>query len=281
VTGAGGVIGRRLVARAVAEKRDVIAVDRAFPAGRPEGAHVIEAELGAEPIPTCDAVDAVVHLAAEMSNSTDVAADAERLVGANVGTLVAALRLAPGARRLVLASTMVVYGDPRTVPVDEDHPREPGNLYGAAKLAAEECARIWGAVEGRTSASLRIASVYGPDDPPGRAVPSFVAAVRDGRAPEIRGSARRDYVSVDDVVGALLAAVDSEAAGAFNVGTGVGTDTHELARAVIAAAGVSLEPNVVGDGRGSDFVLDPARAEREIGWRARIDLAEGLRRLFA
>ena len=281
VTGAGGVIGRRLVTRAVGEGRDVIALDRAFPAGRPAGARVLETELRPSIGPEQPDVAAIVHLAAEMSNSTDVAADSERLLAANLQSLLFTTALAPNARRLVLASTMVVYGPPRVLPVGEDHPLEPANLYGAAKKRAEQVAAWWGEAGDRSAASLRIASVYGPDDPPGRAIPSFVAAVRAGRAPEVRGRVVRDYVWVDDVVAALLAAVDSDASGAFNVGTGTGTDTVDLARAVTAAAGAALEPDLTGDARGTDVVLDCGRAARELGWRAEVDLAEGLRRLFA
>jgi UDP-glucose 4-epimerase len=215
-----------------------------------------------------------------MSNSRDVPGEGPDLIRGNLGTLLGALRLAPNARRLVLASSMVVYGPPRTVPVAEDHPRRPANLYAVGKVAAEECARIWGEEEGRAAAWLRIASVYGPDDPPGRAIPSFLAAVRAGEAPEVRGEAVRDYVHVDDVVEALVLALDSEAEGPFNVATGVGTGTLALARAAIEAAGLDLEPRVTGTGKGADFVLDVTRARELLGYEARVPLSEGLRSIL-
>jgi UDP-glucose 4-epimerase len=278
VTGAAGVIGRRLTRRLADEGRHVHATDLVAP-GPVAGVLCTEGDLTSPDLPALAEVGAIVHLAAVMSNSRDVPGEGEALIRGNLGTLLGALRLAPNARRLVLASTMVVYGRPVDLRVREDHRRRPTNLYGAAKVAAEECARVWGGGEGRSACWLRIASVYGPDDPPGRAIPNFVEAVRAGEAPKVGGEAVRDYVHVDDVVEALVLAIDGRAEGPFNVATGTGTGTLELARVAIEAAGLDIEPEVTGTGRGMNIVLCVARAREELGFSAAIPLREGLRAL--
>jgi UDP-glucose 4-epimerase len=275
VTGAAGVIGRRLTQRLAEEGRHVHATDLVSP--EPVlGVLCSEGDLTLPDLPALAEVGTVVHLAAIMSNSRDVPGEGAALVQGNLGTLLGALRLAPNARRLVLASTMIVYGPPDVLPVREDHPRRPGNLYGAAKVAAEECARIWGEGEGRSACWLRISSVYGPDDPPGRAIPSFARAVRSGVAPNVGGESVRDYIHVDDVVEAIVCGVDGEAPGPFNVATGEGTGTLDLARIAIEAASLDLEPNVTGTGRGMDIVLDVTRAREELGFSAEITMRDGM-----
>jgi len=279
VTGAAGVIGRGLLRRLAGDGRPVTGLDRvAFEA--PPGVPALLEDLTGPVAAVLPWVHTIVHLAAVMSNSRDVPREGPALVAANVAALLRVLRLAPGARRLVLASSMVVYGPPDTVPVREDHPTRPANLYAVGKVAAEQVAAIWARREGRSACSLRIGSVYGPDDPPGRAIPSFVAAVREGRAPVVRGEAVRDYIFVDDVVEACATAVDSTAGGACNTGTGRGTGTLALARLVLAAAGLALAPDVRGGPPGPAVVLCPERASRELGFVARVPLEEGLRRLL-
>jgi len=279
VTGAAGVIGRRVVRRLAEDGRPVHATDLVAPEPIP-GALASEGDLTAEGLPALEEIRVVVHLAAVMSNSRDVPGEGVDLIRANLGSLLGALRLAPNAQRLVLASSMVVYGPPDANPVTEDHLRRPANLYAVGKVAAEDCARIWGEEEGRSACWLRIGSVYGPDDPPGRAIPSFVRAVAAGEAPTVSGESKRDYVHVEDVVTAIVRAVDSDAAGPFNVATGQGTGTLELARLAIGAAGLDLEPNVTGDARGMDVILDPTRAREGLGFEAEISLRDGLASLL-
>src|SRR5262249_16676727 len=124
---------------------------------------------------------------------------------------------------------------------------------------------------------------YGPRQQPsleGGVVAIFLDRLRDGKATEIfgDGSQTRDFVYVGDVVAALLAAAASSSAGVYNVGSGVATSIGGLHRLCAETAGVEPEPRF-GAERPGDLrhsVIDPARAVRELGWRAETTLAAGL-----
>jgi UDP-glucose 4-epimerase len=91
---------------------------------------------------------------------------------------------------------------------------------------------------------LRYATVYGPGETVPRAIPNFIRAALDGQPPVIAGDGldEHDYIHVADVVDATMLALRRRASGVFNVGSGVGTSTLELARIVVRLAGADVEP---------------------------------------
>jgi UDP-glucose 4-epimerase len=133
--------------------------------------------------------------------------------------------------------------------------------------------------------ALRLGNVYGPrQDPLGEAgvIAIFCGKLRAGERPTVFGDGKqtRDYIYVGDVVSAALAAAESGATGPINVGTGVETDVLELARALGELGGAeSFEPELAPPRTGEvqRISIDPGRAERELGWRPAMTLAEGLR----
>ena len=250
VTGAGGLVGRHLVA-GLRERGDEV-VDPA-------------------------AADVVVHLAAQTIVS-EAYADPVATFEANVAL---AWRTAAAAPRCVFASTDQVYGPRPPVPVGEDAPLAPEGPYATSKAAADMLLRT---LPGCVVA--RLANVYGPGDRHAtRLVPGVVAAVREGRRPVVRGDggARRDLIHVDDVVDALLLLADrGEEGEAYNVGTGEPHSVLEVVERALRVAGSDLEPDVLGDappGEGGGRALDCAKL-RALGWRPRVGLEEGLRRVW-
>ena len=245
VTGAGGLVGRHLVAA-----------------------------LGDDHVPVEDA-EVVIHLAAQTIVS-EAYADPVATFEANVAL---AWRTAAAAPRCVFASTDQVYGPRPPVPVAEDAPLAPEGPYATSKAAADMLVRT---LPGGVVA--RLANVYGPGDRhDSRLVPGVIGAVRSGQPPVVRGdgSARRDLVYVDDVVSALLLLAErGEEGEAYNVGTGEPHSVLEVVDAVLRAAQSDLEPDVLGDappGEGGERALDSAKL-RALGWEPRFGLAEGLRR---
>ena len=243
----------------VADVRDLSAIRPAFEAARPE---------------------VVLHLAAQVdvrASIADPAFDAHVNVAGTVSVLEAAREV--GARRVVMASTAAVYGDPEAVPTSEDAPIAPLSPYGTSKAAAEWYLAQYSRLHSMSTVALRMANVYGPrQDPQGESgvVSIFSGNAASGARATIFGDGcqTRDYVFVDDVVDAWLAAAASDVTGALNISTGIETSVRELAEALDLA--YDFAPGRVGEIERS--CLDPSAAAAELGWRAAVPLANGLRR---
>ncbi|MEV2240368.1 NAD-dependent epimerase/dehydratase family protein [Micromonospora sp. NPDC049891] len=335
VTGGAGFIGTHVVAASHRAGHQVTVVD----AGHP-GAHraPLPDTVAGVPLRRVDlrerdavaaalaGVDVVVHQAAMVGLGVDLD-DLPEYVGCNdLGTAVLLAEMARvGVHRLVLASSMVVYGEgayrcarhgavrpaPRAVAdlaagrfeptcsgcgaalepglVDEDAPLDPRSVYAATKVAQEHLTAAWCRHTGGTVVSLRYHNVYGPgmprDTPYSGVAAIFRSALAAGRAPRVfeDGCQRRDFVHVDDVAAANLAAVTATGTRtgwrAYNIASGSPASIGEMAGELARAAG-GPAPVVTGEFRLGDVrhvVASPARAEAELGFRAAIRLADGVR----
>jgi UDP-glucose 4-epimerase len=300
VTGGAGFIGSNLVDALLARGDEVTVLDdlstgrrenlEAAGAGGAElleldvreGDRVRDAVAGARP-------DVVFHLAAQIDvrrSVADPAFDASINVGGTANVLEAA-RVA-GARRVVFTSTGgAIYGEGegQQLPLGEEAPIAPLSPYGQSKFAGEGYLALYERLHDLAGVSLRLANVYGPrQDPLGEAgvVAIFCGRLRGGERPTVFGDGRqtRDYIYVGDVVAAHLAAADSAAGGAFNVGTGVETDVLSLVKRLRGLSGAGgFEPEFAPprEGEVQRIAIDPARAARELGWRPKTGLEEGLR----
>jgi UDP-glucose 4-epimerase len=242
----------------VADVRDLAAVRRAVEAARPE---------------------VILHLAAQVDvrrSIEDPALDAQVNVAGTVSVLEAAREA--GAERVVLASTAAVYGDPEGLPTAEDAPIAPLSPYGTSKAAAEWYLGQYRRLHGLSTLALRMANVYGPrQDPHGEAgvVSIFCGLAAAGRRGTVFGDGlqTRDYVYIDDVVEAWIAAAESEVTGALNVATGTETTVVEVADAL----GLPCDAAPARPGEIARSCLDPTAASAALGWRAVVPLTEGLR----
>ena len=182
------------------------------------------------------------------------------------------------------------------MPTPEDRIPAPLSPYGASKWAAEAYVKTWSLSSGIPHAVCRLGNVYGPrQSPHGEAgvVAIFTHHLYTGRAPKLYGHGKptRDYVYVGDVVSALLAA--SGKSGTYNIATGVETDVQTVWRELQKAAEQSKAPGAAGNpqalepeladlrpGELQHSRLDIGLAERELGWRPEVPIAEGLRRTY-
>ncbi|MFH8250232.1 NAD-dependent epimerase/dehydratase family protein [Microbacterium sp. B2969] len=169
------------------------------------------------------------------------------------------------------------------------------NVYAASKMAQEQLARAWATATGGTAALLRYHNVYGPGMPqstPYAGVASlFRSALEAGRAPSVfeDGGQRRDFVHVDDVAAANLAAVEwthaaeSGTARPFNIASGEIHTIAEMAHALADAYGGPL-PVVTGQYRLGDvrhITASASRARAELGWAPVVSFADGMREFAA
>jgi UDP-glucose 4-epimerase len=285
VTGGAGFIGSHVVEALIARGDEVTVLDN-LSTGRREnvdaGATLIEGEITAAQEAFADARPEICfHLAAQ----ADVRVSVERPDFDAEINLLGTIHVLEAARghgtQVVLASTGgAIYGE-CDGPADEESPRRPLAPYGASKLSAEEYLATYNRLYETGHVALRYGNVYGPrQDPHGEAgvVAIFLGRLARGEPLRIFGDGRqtRDYVYVGDVVTATLAAQGH--AGVFNVGTGTETSVLDLAEACQSAAGVSVETEhaAARPGELQRSVLDPGRAEQELGVRPQTSLGDGL-----
>ena len=331
LTGAAGFIGSRVDAALRAAGHDVVGVDALLPAAHgpnavlPQGCRRVDVRDGDALDPLLDGVDLVCHQAAMVGAGVD-AADAAAYGSHNdfATTVLLARMFAAGVRRLVLASSMVVYGqghyscpehgliDPpprRRADLDaglfenrcpacgldvtwrlvnEDAPLRPRSLYAASKTAQEHYALAWSEATGGSVVALRYHNVYGPgmprDTPYSGVAAIFRSSLEKGEQPRVfeDGGQMRDFVHVDDVAAANVAAAQTDRSGftAVNVCSGRPISILQVATALCQARDGSLSPVVTGQYRSGDvrhIVADPARAAQVLGFRAAVDPREGLR----
>ncbi|WP_405554504.1 NAD-dependent epimerase/dehydratase family protein [Streptomyces canus] len=319
VTGSAGFIGSQIVEALVAHGHEPVLYDvRADPASDVRDPDAVRRAL--------TAVDAVCHQAAMVGLGVDFADAPEYVSHNDLGTAVLLAAMAgAGVRRLVLAGSMVVYGEgrytcarhgtvrpgPRAVAdldagrfeppcpvcgaalspglVGEDAPVDPRNVYATTKLTQEHLAASWARATGGSAVALRYHNVYGPGmprDTPYAGVASFFrSALARGEAPRVfeDGCQRRDFVHVRDVAAANVAALEASsrdgALTSYNTGSGEPHTVGEMARALAGAHG-GPEPVVTGEYRLGDvrhITADSARLRAELGWKAEVGFAEGMR----
>ena len=280
VTGGRGFIGRHLLARLVAQGAEVHATTRS--ATPPADPHVrwwrvdLADAVATEELVTRLRPDVVVHLAARADGTRRL----DAVVPILTDTLLSPVSVLAAAARLPECK-VVLAGSVE----DGGHQPDVHSPYAASKAAAATYATLFHGLWQLDVTVLRLAMVYGPDDPNAhRLIPSVVAAFADGRRPAVSSGTRRiDWVYVEDVVDAFLAAADGEP-GVFDIGSGTLVSIRATVRLVAAAMGTAIAPafGVVGDRPlERELRADPEPARASLGWRPTVGLAEGIARTVA
>ena len=199
--------------------------------------------------------------------------------------------VAKGVKRLVSSSSASVYGDAVREPMDEDHPYNNKNFYGATKIAGEAFLRSFHHRYGLDYVGLRYMNVYGPrQDYHGAyiaVIMKMLDAIDRGESPTIMGDGSEafDFVAVEDCGLANVCAMKSEATDEnYNVGTGIRTSLKELAEIIIEITGCDKPINYAPRSQATlvkNRVGDPVKASKEINFTAKIDLRDGLQRLIS
>lgn len=297
VTGAAGFIGSHLTERLLEQGVEVIAIDSftsAYPRwmkelnlgsslGHPRCSFIEGdlAELDVSPI--LQEVDWVFHQAAQAGVRTSWGPAFEGYIRNNVLATQRLLEAARGSsvRKLIYASSSSVYGDADTLPTPETALPRPLSPYGVTKLTGEHLCLLYRRQFQVPVVILRYFTAYGPRQRPDMAFRIFIESLLMGQTIDIYGDGEvsRDFTYVDDVIAAnLLAAERGRAGRVYNIGGGAEVTLTEVIRKLGTLMRqeirASYQRSTAGDARHT--AADIALARKELGYRPKVSLAEGL-----
>ena len=237
-------------------------------------------------------VDVIVNAAAESHVEKSIEHGASEFVTTNVeGTqiLLDAIRRTP-VERFVLVSSSEVYGTAESEPMDEDHALNPRSPYAATKAGADRLAYSYFVTYGLPIVIVRPFNNYGPRQHPEKVVPRFIIQALCDEPLTIHGDghASRDWLYVDDDAEAIRAVIEAPlediAGEVLNIATGIDISVSEVADLVLDALGkpsVQRVHVVERLGQVDRHIGSTEKAERLLGWRARISFEDGLERTVA
>ncbi len=305
VTGGAGYIGSHTVRALRTAGRSVVVLD-SLELGRSEAVFdtplvvgdIADADLVGE---TCReyGVGTIVHFAA-YKNVGESMQQPSKYFHNNVDATVTMLdaAVAAGVRQVVFSSSCSVYGTPSQVPVDESQPIHPESVYAETKAIAERVLHWYGEVHGVRSVALRYFNAAGASADAAigedwayalNLIPVAIRAVLRGGErlqvfgddyPTPDGTCVRDYIHVDDLAAAHIAAIDwldgGGATTAVNVGTGVGSSVTQVLDAIERVAGRPVPHDIVGRRIGDPVSTysDPTLSRSLLGWQPRHGLTE-------
>jgi len=294
VTGGSGFIGSHLVKLLVQKSHDISVIDNLY-RGKLENLKSVEKEIiffknditdYSEIQNILKNADGVFHQAA-LTSVPESYIKKEEYQEVNIHGTENIFKIAQEFDiKVVYASSASVYGNTITIPITEEHNRKPINPYGDTKLEAEYLADKY-SKSGTRIIGLRYFNVYGKGQNPDYAgvITKFQENIMIEKSPIIfgDGSQVRDFISVEDVCHANLAAMKSnEKNGFFNIGTGMITSIKDLAELMIRLSGKSIKPEY-GSLPEGDIKLSQADihlAANKLSWKPKVTLEGGLDKLF-
>lgn len=295
VTGGGGFIGSHLCEALLRGGHEVIVVDHFMQSNRvniesiSDRVEIVQMDIRSRKFAdliTSRDFETIFHLAGSASVPMSVQEPWEDFQNNTVGGLrmLESLRIKSADTKVIAMSSAAVYGQPSQIPISEEHSTFPISPYGAAKLAIERYVSVYCKIYGLKAASLRAFSAYGPRLRT-QVVFDFIRKLRNspGKLQIVGdGSQIRDFIFVEDVVQAILvvaeqAPMDGEV---YNVASGIGVSTLELANHVSKRMGLSPKISFtggVGEGVPDRWIAAIDRLS-ELGFENRYTLDEGIDR---
>lgn len=297
VTGGAGFIGSHIVDAYLNDGHDVLVLDSLWEHGGgrrvnvPDGVSLVHMDIRDEAVGRVFAdfkPEIVSHHAAQHSvaiSARDPIYDAQVNVVGLLNVLESAVK--SGVRKVIFASSGASFGNPDKLPIDDETPQRPTSPYGITKMIAERYLRFYENEKGLDFTALRYGNVYGPrQDPNGEAgvIAIFIGRFlqHEGVRIDWDGEQTRDYVFVQDVARANVAALARGAGGCYVIGTGVATSVNQIYRELVEITGfrvpVTHAPPRPGDARAAQF--DSTRARLELDWYPSSRLADGIRATY-
>ncbi len=286
ITGAGGFIGRHLVAKLKSHGHEILCLGRSTGSlkrikGRAKK-HVTD--YSADSLAgIMDGYEIMVHLAGRRLTREDDPEFVAPFVCGAMEMLDNLLRAAKesGLRRVITTSSIGVYSLANTNGYDEDELPKPATPYGLMKLLCEQAADFWGLRNGVSVAHVRLAQCYGYGEKDSGALMRFVSHARRRKQLKVSngGIYQIDQVYVVDAVRAFEILINSDIEGPFNIGSGVGYSVLEIAQTANSVFDnndrLEVEPATTSTAEEPQRHMNISKAQLELDWKPHYDLHDG------
>jgi len=290
VTGGAGFIGGHLVDRLIKQGHQVIVVDN-LSTGKRENlnpkAKFYKTDICSPKISQIfqkEKLQIVFHYAAQVDvrkSVRDPVSDAKINI---LGTLNILNNCKKSkVKKFIFASTVGVYGEPKTLPVKENHPLNPLAPYPISKLAIEKYLNFY-QTQGLDFVSLRCSNIYGPRQPTeigeGGVIAIFINKILKGERPIIFGPGlqTRDFLYIDDAVETAILALKAKSGSIYNVGTNKEITINNLLKLIAKILKKNVKPifQPLRQGEIIKSRIDFSKIKKELGWQPSHTLEEGL-----
>lgn len=234
-------------------------------------------------------MEAVIHLAS-LTSHKDIVDNRSKTLETNIlGTknVLDSFSKSKKLKKFLYASSGKVYGKIIHLPISENHPTSPQNVLGKSKLITEKLIDFYNNNQ-KEFIIFRIFNIYGPRQSENFLIPTILAQLGYGKREIVLGdiAAKRDYVYIDDVVRAFILAIEGKGykgVSIFNICTGIGSSASETVKIISKIKGVDIKvkrnPKLLRPDEMKDEYGSYAKAKKILGWKPKIGLIEGLRKL--
>ena len=275
VTGSSGFVGSHLVKRLKGLGIDVICLDIK------DGFDVTVWKQ----VQSIERFDILFHLAAKSYVPDSYTYPRDFYHSNIIGTL-NALELCRIHKAKMVFVSSYVYGIPKYLPIDEEHPTAAFNPYAQTKIIGEQLCQGYNRDFGVPVVILRPFNIYGKGQNEDFLIPTIIKQAKTGRILLKDPCPKRDIVYIDDVIDLFIKAMEYNQTGCeiFNIGTGLSYSVRELTEMIIDLFGNNIEVEFKGQKRKSEVMetkADISKAKKLLGWTPRVTIREGLQRLVA
>ncbi len=294
VSGGAGFIGSNLIEKLIEENKFEITVIDNFSTGYKENLELVKDKIELIKADACSYKEIknvfsdakyVFHLAAFSYVGESIKKPLEYNRN-NIDSLINVLNASKenSVEKVIFPSTCVVYGESKKIPIPESEYLNPNTPYGLTKQAGEFYCKFFTEVHDLNTVCLRIFNAYGPRMQ-SRVLSIFANLMLEDKQPYLSGDGKqsRDFVFVEDIVNGLIKAMNSgkKAKGkSYNIGTGKGTSLNELIEKINLVLDKNIKPihGEVAAGEIDEIIADVSLAEKELGFKAEVDLNSGLKK---
>lgn len=223
----------------------------------------------------------LIHIASKVSTTNSITLDCIKEIQTQVSGVFPLLNhLSDSLSGIIFTSTLETYGFPEKLPLDEAHPTNPFNLYGAEKLTLEYFLDIYCRKENIPLSILRLPQIYGNGDIHAKAIPTFIKNCLNGESSTLvnNGLDIREFVHVDDIALAILLSIQKKASGIFNITGGRAASIGETLNIIQELCGTNLE--VINKKINKDqliYYFDISKAKNELEYEPSVSFENGLK----